>query len=100
MLYALREAAPAKARKGKTTAGKMSFEDILLQLDIEELREFIRRQKAQDREFGEQFMLFFSDKDPQMDVEKKYREMVRQLVESIPTGALWTTGAPSPSPKL
>lgn len=79
VLYALREAAAAKARKGKTTAGKMSFEDILLQLDIEELREFIRRQKAQGREFGEQFMLFFSDKDPQMDVEKKYREMVRQL---------------------
>ncbi|MCB9300102.1 MAG: hypothetical protein H6566_05585 [Lewinellaceae bacterium] len=57
----------------------MSFEDILLQLDIEELREFIRYQKAQGREFGEQFMLFFSDKDPGMDVEKKYREMVRQL---------------------
>ncbi len=79
VLYALRETAPAKGRKGKTKAGKMSFEDILLQLDIEELREFIRRQKAQDREFGEQFMLFFSDKDPGMDVEKKYREMVRQL---------------------
>ncbi|MCB9050893.1 MAG: SWIM zinc finger family protein [Lewinellaceae bacterium] len=79
VLYALREAAPAKARKGKTKAPKMSFEDILLQLDIEELREFIRYQKAQGREFGEQFMLFFSDKDPGMDVEKKYREMVRQL---------------------
>ena len=79
VLYALRETAPTKARKDKTTAGKMSFEDILLQLDIEELREFIRYQKAQGREFGEQFMLFFSDKDPGMDVEKKYREMVRQL---------------------
>jgi len=79
VLYALREAAPAKTKKRKTTAGKTSFEDILLQLDIEELRAFIRRQKAQDREFGEQFMLFFSDKDPGMDVEKKYREMVRQL---------------------
>ncbi|MCB0555160.1 MAG: SWIM zinc finger family protein, partial [Phaeodactylibacter sp.] len=79
VLYALRETAPTKARKDKTTAGKMSFEDILLQLDIEELREFIRFQKAQNREFGDQFMLFFSDKDPGMDVEKKYREMVRQL---------------------
>lgn len=79
VLYALREAAPTKARKEKTTAGKMSFEDILLQLGLEELREFIRHQKALNLEFGEQLMLFFSDKDPGMDVEKKYREMVRQL---------------------
>ncbi len=80
VLYALRETAPAKARKEKTKAGKMSFEDILLQLDIEGLREFIRFQKAQNREFGEQLMSFFSNKDPGMEVEKKYREMVRKSI--------------------
>lgn len=80
VLYALREAAPKEAKGGKRRAGKKSFEDILLQLDMEELRAFIRHQKTLHRGFAEQFMLFFSDKNPQMDVEKKYREMVRQLV--------------------
>lgn len=80
VLFTLREEMPAAAKK-KEGKSKLSFEDILLQVDIEELRAFIRQQKAQKREFGEQFMLFFADKNPNMDVEKTYRNMVRQLVK-------------------
>ena len=81
VLLTIREEKPASTQKKKGKKRKMGFEDILLKLDIEELRTFIRYQKKQKREFGEQFMLFFADKAPNMDVEKTYRNMVRQLVK-------------------
>jgi hypothetical protein len=81
VLFTLREEMPADTKKKKRKNRKMGFEDILLKLDIEELRAFIRHQKKQEREFGEQFMLFFADKNPNMDVEKTYRNMIRQLVK-------------------
>ncbi|HMQ49751.1 MAG TPA: SWIM zinc finger family protein [Saprospiraceae bacterium] len=80
VLYTLRETKPEKSKEKNSKARKMSFEDVLLQLDLEELRAFIREQKAQHRDFGNQFLLYFADKDPTMDMEKKYREMVQQLV--------------------
>jgi len=80
VLYALREQAAKPPQKASKKQGKLAFEDILLNTDIEELRNFIRHQKQENRDFGEKFMLFFAEKDPGMDVEGKYESMVRQIV--------------------
>lgn len=81
VLYAIRKEIPARKKQKKKAVGtKMSFEDILLQTTIEELRDFLRDKKKEDKGFGEQFMLYFADKDPKMDIENKYRQMVKQLV--------------------
>ncbi len=81
VLYALREqATTTKKKPGKP--GKMTFEDLLLKVSLDELRNFVRHQRQGDREFGEKFMLFFVEKDPGIDVLGKYEGLVRGIVRS------------------
>jgi uncharacterized Zn finger protein len=79
VLYALREqsANPIKIQEKRE---KLTFEDLLLKTNVEELRQFVRHHKQQDRDFGEKFMLYFAEKDPRMDVAGKYEGMFRQIV--------------------
>ncbi len=81
VLYALREQV-AKPKKKSPKTGKLSFEDLLLKTDLEELRNFIQHHKQENRDFGEKFMLFFAEKDPKMDVRVKYEGIVRQIIRS------------------
>lgn len=79
VLFALRERSSLPAKKSAKPA-KLSFEDLLLKVNLEEMRDFVRQQKTRDREFGEKFMLFFAEKDPNLDVSAKYEGLVRQIV--------------------
>jgi hypothetical protein len=78
VLYALKGTKPPKKKAAKTK--QMGFEDLLLKIDLEELRDFVRDYKKESRDFGDKFMLFFADKDPQMDIAAKYEGLVRQIV--------------------
>lgn len=82
VLYKLREEGAAPLQKRKRRAPKTTFEDILAKLDIEELRAFIQHQKTVKHDFKEEFLLFFSDMAPQIDVEEKYRKMVQKLIRT------------------
>ncbi len=81
VLYAIREQVPKSEKKSPKT-GKLSFEDLLLKTNLEELRNFIRHHKEGNSDFGEKFMLFFAEKDPKMDIASKYEGMVRQIIRS------------------
>ncbi|GAB4406422.1 MAG: hypothetical protein OHK0039_08150 [Bacteroidia bacterium] len=85
VLYALRE----EVSKHKQTTKHFgtfypgaagSFEELLLQLDIEELRAFIRHQRAKNRDFADQFKLFFSHKFPGADIAEAYRKLLHRLI--------------------
>jgi SWIM zinc finger len=81
VLYALHEQA-VKPKKPSKKPGKLTFEDLLLKTNLEELRNFIRHHKQENRDFGEKFVLFFAEKDPGMDIGRKYEGMVRQIARS------------------
>jgi hypothetical protein len=81
VLFALR------AQKDKTGVVskkpvKLDFDTILLKTDLEELRTFIRFQNQQDYTFGDKFMLYFTDKDPRIDLREKYTKLVRKITKS------------------
>ncbi len=82
VLFALREQLSKPLKKETKKTGKLTFEDLLLKTDIEELRNFIHQYKRENRDFGQKFMLFFADKDPNMDVQGKYETLVRQIIRS------------------
>lgn len=79
VLYALREQSDKPAAKPRK-ASPLSFEGLLLKTDLEELRQFIRHEKQQDHRFKERFMLFFAQKDPNLDIGGKYEDRLRQLI--------------------
>lgn len=81
VLYSLREQLAKPAAK-PVWSGKMTFEEVLLKTDLEELRAFIRYQKQQNRHFAEQFTLFFAEKNPQIDIKGKYEGLVRQVIRN------------------
>lgn len=81
VFYALREELAQPVAK-PAKSGKLTFEDVLLKTNLEELRQFVREQKQQDRDFGDKFMLFFADKDPEMDLTGKYEGIIRKIIRS------------------
>ncbi len=73
---------PVEAKKKRPTKSTAkSFEELLLELNLDELRGFIRHENEIDGDFGERLRLFFLEKDPQTDPAKVYGKMVRQLVK-------------------
>ena len=82
--YAIRE---EKAKRMKTSSAKESakskknaFEILLDKISLDEYKNFIRSHVKQDKNFKTQFELFFSDKDDNIDVEQKYRDLIKKLV--------------------
>ncbi len=80
VLYAMREQLALDKKLKPAKDRKLGFDDLLLVVDLEELRDFVRQCKKEDRQFGERFMLHFAEKDPNIDVKAKYEGLVRQMV--------------------
>ena len=81
--YAIRE---EKAKRMKTKplekpakSKKNTFEALLDKISLDEYKNFIRSHVKQDKDFKTQFELFFSDKDDSVDIEQKYRDLIRKL---------------------
>lgn len=79
VLFAIREQL-AQPKSKRPKARQPKFEDLLLKVTVDELRDFIRSQRAQDPDFGQKFMLYFAGKDPGIDVAGKYAALVRQSI--------------------
>jgi hypothetical protein len=62
-----------KAKKG-------TFENLLNRINMNEYKDFIRRHAAQDKNFKTRFELFFSNKGSNVDIERKYGDLIRKLV--------------------
>ncbi|MDR2929017.1 MAG: hypothetical protein LBV41_12585 [Cytophagaceae bacterium] len=82
--YAIRE---EKAKAPKTITAKPSskqkngtFDDLLNAVDLAEYKDFVSRHASRNRDFKAIFELFFSDKVPHPDVEKKYSMLIRKII--------------------
>ena len=84
--YAIREETEkrlkTKPAKSNAPTKKNAFENLLEQISLDEYKEFIRSHVKTDKKFKTQFELFFSGKDQRIDVEQKYRDLIKKLVRS------------------
>ncbi len=79
VLFSIREQL-AQPKSKRPKARQPNFEDLLLKLEADELRDFIRSQHLEDQNFGEKFMVFFAGKVPGIDVAGKYAALIRQSI--------------------
>lgn len=59
-----------------------TFEDILKKITQEEFQVFIRQYASKNKKFKDEFELYFADKNPTLDLEKKFTVLVRSLIRS------------------
>lgn len=74
----LKKAKKKKPQKPKTK--KDIFERLLQNISAEEYRDFIRSYASRDKNFKLDFELHFAEKDDQIDIGKKYNELVKKLI--------------------
>ena len=67
---------PVKETKGLT------FAELLKKVSVAELKQFVELYAHSDKNFKEQFQLHFAHKDEQIDVEKKYSDLVKKKIRA------------------
>ncbi|MEC4077516.1 SWIM zinc finger family protein [Myroides odoratimimus] len=82
VLYQLRddmtiEVVPKKTKKVK----RMSFKDLVEQLSIEDLREFIFISAKKDARLKVSLEAYFVDRDDTVDIKEKYKEVFRKIIK-------------------
>ena len=80
VLFAIRDELKQSGSEKKKPAAKTSLERLLQKITIKEYQDFIRQYASRDKDFKTEFELHFSDKDDSIDVEKKYAELVRKII--------------------
>ncbi|MFD1140335.1 SWIM zinc finger domain-containing protein [Larkinella insperata] len=81
-LFALREKLKQRQPKAKRASKKLTLDDLLHQVTVEELRQFVADYAAADKSFASKIQLHFADKDPRIDVGKQYTELVRKAIRT------------------
>ncbi len=79
VFYALREGKTSAVNSAKSTT-KNQFQSLLKSLTRDEYQAFILHYAAQHKDFKTSFELFFAEKIPDADIEKKYRQVVEKLI--------------------
>ena len=80
VLFAIRDEMKQSGSEKKKPAAKTSLEKLLQKITLKEYQDFIRQHAAKDKDFKTEFELYFSDKDDSIDVEKKYAELIRKII--------------------
>jgi uncharacterized Zn finger protein len=71
---------PKKAEQKKKPLGrKLSFENLLDLISLEEYKNFIGYYSTSDKNFKTTFELYFSHKDPKYDIEKNYTAIIKKI---------------------
>ena len=81
VLFALQNERKKTGKKPKKDGEKDVFETLLKSVTNNDYQNFIRQYAAKNRNFKTEFELFFADKDSRIDVEKRYAELVKKLVQ-------------------
>ncbi|RAJ94466.1 hypothetical protein LX87_04353 [Larkinella arboricola] len=82
VLFALREKLNQPKPKTKRASKKLTLDDLLQQITVEELRRFVADYAATDKTFASKVQLYFADKDDRIDVGKQYTELVRKAIRA------------------
>ncbi len=69
-----------KTLKQTKKPGKTTFEKLLEKVDLEEYQKFIHHYALKNNDFKLEFEVYFSDKDENIDVSKKYADLIQKLI--------------------
>ena len=61
---------------------KLNIQQLLDKVTLDELRYFVFKQAEEDKKFKDKVLLHFADKDPAMDIGKKFRAMIKAAIRS------------------
>lgn len=60
---------------------KMIFDTLLKKIKLEEYQDFVKQFSIKNKEFKEDFELYFSEKDDNFDLEKKYSDIIKRTIK-------------------
>lgn len=87
VLYAILEdkimdITPKPASKAKETkVKKPSFDTLLSKIELKEYQDFIKQYSQINKNFKDQFELYFSEKNESFDLEKKYTDIIKSVIK-------------------
>lgn len=87
VLYAISEEkvidiTPKLASKEKEAKQrKPSFEALLSKIELNEYQDFIKQYSQVNKNFKDQFELYFSEKNESFDLEKKYADIIKSVIK-------------------
>lgn len=86
VLYAIRDEETIileeKRKTSKKKKTKLSFQELLNKISIDELKAFILHYSKKSNSFQSDFGLFFAEKDESFDIEKQIREQIRKTIKT------------------
>ena len=71
-----------KLKPEKIKNKALSFSELLNKVSVSELREFVELFARNDKNFKNQCEIHFAHKDEKIDVEKKYKDLVKKIIHS------------------
>lgn len=87
VLYAISEEkmvdiTPKSTSKEKEPKGrKPSFDVLLSKIELKEYQDFIKHYSQINKNFKDQFELYFSEKEESFDLEKKYADLIKSVIK-------------------
>jgi hypothetical protein len=81
VLFVLKIEIKKSEGKPKKDKQKGVFESLLQSLTKNDFQNFVRGYAAKNKNFKTEFELFFADRDGRIDVEKKYAELLKKLLQ-------------------
>jgi hypothetical protein len=61
---------------------KLNIQQLLDKVTLDELRYFVFKHAEEDKKFKDKVLLHFAEKDPAMDIGKKFRAMIKAAIRS------------------
>lgn len=61
---------------------KPSFDVLLNKIELKEYQDFIKQYSQNNKNFKDQFELYFSEKNESFDLEKKYVEIIKKIIKT------------------
>jgi len=80
VLFAIRKETEDATPGNKKPGAKAVFENLLQKITLTEYQDFIRHYASKSKAFKTDFELHFADKDSNIDIEKKYDQLVQKII--------------------
>lgn len=83
VLYSIIEQKTVNVTPQKTTNGKkVTFDKMLQSITLQEYQDFVKHFSKTNKNFKDEFELFFAEKNPSFDIEKKYSELIKKAIRT------------------
>jgi hypothetical protein len=83
VLYAIIEQKTINITSQKTTnSKKVTFDKMLQMITLQEYQDFIKHYSVINKNFKDEFELYFAEKNPSFNVEKKYSVLIKKTIRS------------------